>query len=129
MGGSILAVMPYGSDVEGVRAALGGQQIDLQIAGSPEEGLRLLSEENNSTTVIVYDADRGQPWREALPRFHQVRPELRVVLLSSSADRQMWLDLFDHGGFDMVVQPLRPAELRAIVRNALNPPRFFCSAA
>jgi DNA-binding response OmpR family regulator len=41
----------------------------------------------------------------------------------------MWLDLFDHGGFDLALRPFRPAELRAIVRNALNPPKFFCSAA
>jgi CheY-like chemotaxis protein len=68
---SIVAVMPHASDVNVVRGILSVEGIELQLAGSPEEALRVLTEAGNSTSVILYDADRGQPWRDALPRFHQ----------------------------------------------------------
>jgi DNA-binding NtrC family response regulator len=125
---SIIAVLPFAPDMDVVRSVFSGEGVELQFAGSPEEALRLLVA-GSAASVILYDADRGQPWRDALPRFHELRPGLRIVLLSGSSDRRMWLDLFDHGGFDIVVRPFRPVELRAIVRSALNPPKFFCRAA
>ena len=124
---SIIAVMPHASDVKMVQESLRGEGVDLQVTRSPEEALKLLH--TQSSSVLIYDSDSGQPWREAIPRFLKTRPGVRVVLLSSAADRRMWLDLFDFGAFDLVMKPFKPAEFRAVLRSAINPPRFFVQAA
>jgi DNA-binding response OmpR family regulator len=54
---------------------------------------------------------------------------VHVVLLTQSASRQTWLDLFDHGGFDLLLRPVRPADLCSTVRCAFDPPVFFHAAA
>lgn len=79
--------------------------------------------------VLLYDGDTGQPWRDALTRFLAVRPGARVVLLTQLADHETWMDLFDFGGFDLLLRPLRPADLGAVVRCAMDPPTYFHAAA
>lgn len=81
------------------------------------------------TSVLIYDADRGQPWREALPKFLAACPGARVVLLSDSADKRTWCDLFDYGAYDLVLRSTRPNDLRTILRSALDPPKYFYRAA
>jgi DNA-binding response OmpR family regulator len=126
---SVIAVLPSSCDSDLICESLDRDGIAVHIVPSPEEALCLLASRVDS--VILYDADTGQPWRDALPRFLAVRPgvQVQVVLLTESPTHQTWLDLFDCGGFDLVTRPFRPAELRAIVRCALDPPRFFNTSA
>ena len=125
---SVIAVLPESSEVNLIRESLGRDGLELRAVRSPEDALKLL-DESADDSVILYDADRGQPWRDALPRFLTARPGSRVVLLAESANHQTWLDLFDGGGFDLIMRPVRPSDLRAIVRCAIDPPRYFCAAA
>jgi DNA-binding NtrC family response regulator len=123
---SIIAVLPQG-DSSLIRESLRGQDIKLEVARSTEAALNLLA--STAASVIVYDADTGQPWRDALPCFLAARPSVRVVLLSQSADSRTWWDLFDCGAYDLITRPFRPNDFRAVIRSALDPPRFFSSAA
>lgn len=127
MSESIVAVMPYAPDLNLVQESLRGEGVEILFARSPEDALELLTATNAS--VVIYDADSGQPWREAVPRFLRTRPGSRVVLLSSSSNHRMWMDLYDFGAFDLIVRPFQATEFRGIVRSALNPPKFFCTAA
>jgi DNA-binding NtrC family response regulator len=124
---SVIAVLPDFSDSSFILENLGRDGIDVRVASSPEDALTLLA--SGSADVLLYDADTGQPWRDALPRFVKAKPGVRVVLLTQSANQRTWLDLFDGGGFDLLLRPLRPVDLRAVVRCALDPPRFFHQAA
>jgi DNA-binding NtrC family response regulator len=127
MARSVIAVLQSPSDSSLISDSLGRDGIGVRIVRSPEEALRLLAAAEES--VILYDADTGQPWPDALRRFLAIRPTVRVVLLMEAAGHKTWLDLFDNGGFDLLLRPLRPANLRAVVRCALDPPRFFHAAA
>jgi len=127
MAQSVIAVLPSPSDSTLICHSLGHDGIAVRVVPSPEEALRLLAAEEES--VILYDADTGQPWPDALRRFLAIRPTLRMVLLMESAGQKTWLDLFDNGGFDLLLRPFQPADLRAVVRCALDPPRFFHTAA
>src|SRR5436190_16047384 len=127
MSEAIIAVLPDPADWNVVRMGLGRDGIDIRVVSSTPEALKLMADE--SISVVLYDADNGQPWRDALPQFLSTKPGSRVVLLAKSANRQAWFDLFDSGGFDMLLRPFRPMELRGIVRLALSPPKFFCAAA
>jgi len=124
---SIIAVLPRDGDVTLVRQSLPEPGIALEVVRSTEAALQLMA--SNQASVIVYDADTGQPWREAVRCLLAARPAARVVLLSQSTDARTWWDLFDCGAYDLVIRPFRPADFRAIIRSALNPPRFFSSFA
>jgi DNA-binding NtrC family response regulator len=124
---SVIAVLPRSADSEVICDSLGREGIAVRIASSPEEALGLLA--MAETSVILYDADTGQPWPDALRCFQKIRPSLRMVLLTASADHHTWMELFDNGAFDLLLRPLQPADLRSVVRCALHPPRFFRAAA
>jgi DNA-binding NtrC family response regulator len=124
---SVIAVLPRSADSEVICDSLGREGIAVRVASSPEEALSLLTSADAS--VVLYDADTGQPWPDALRRFQNIRPALRMVLLAASADHHAWMELFDNGAFDLLLRPLQPADLRSVVRCALDPPRFFHAAA
>jgi NtrC-family two-component system response regulator AlgB len=124
---SVIAVMPGSSDAAMVCDSLGRDGINVRLVPSLQEALRLLAARPDN--VVLYDADTGQPWRDALPRLVEVRPGVHVVLLTQLTNRQTWLDLFEHGGFDLLRRPFRPTDLCATVRCALDPPVFFHAAA
>jgi DNA-binding NtrC family response regulator len=123
---SIIAVLPQEGDSALIRESLRGQDLELELARSTEAALNLLA--STAASVIVYDADTGQPWRDAVRCFLAARPNVRVVLLSQSADSRTWWDLFDCGAYDLITRPFRPADFRAVIRSALDPPQFFRSA-
>jgi DNA-binding NtrC family response regulator len=123
----VIAVLPSFSDSTLIRDSLAHDGIAVHIVPSPEEALRLLA--SGPDAVILYDGDTGQPWADALQNFLAVRPTARVVLVMQSAGHKTWLDLFDNGGFDLLLRPLQSANLRAVVRCALDPPKFFHAAA
>lgn len=74
----------------------------------------------SSTPVILYDMDGPEPWREALEQFRRLRRDSRVIFLSRLADTRLWIDVLEAGGYDLLMKPFRPQEIRCIVRNALS---------
>ena len=124
---SVIAVLPNSSDSNLISESLGRDGIAVLIVPSPERALELLGAAADDS-VVLYDADTGQLWQDVLPCFFAARPNVQVVLLTQFPSRQMWLDLFDQGGFDVVVRPFRPGDLRTVVRCALDPPRLFRKA-
>jgi DNA-binding NtrC family response regulator len=124
---SVIAVWRGSSDASLIRDSLGRDGIAVREVPSSDEALRLLETEPDS--VILYDADAAEPWQDALPRLLNGRPDVNVVLLTQSADRQTWLDLFDSGGFDLLLRPVQPADLRSVVRCALDPPTYLLASA
>ncbi len=124
---TVIAVLPDSTDAHMISDSLNREGIAVNVVRSPEDALRMMAGEK--TSVVLYDADTGQPWPDALPRFTAMQPGVRVVLLTQCADQRTWLDLFDRGGFDLLPRPFQAANLRSVVRCALDPPKFFCSAA
>lgn len=129
---SVIAILPGSSDSTMVCDSLGRDGIDVRIVPSPQEALRLLAAGRDSLVpynVVLYDADTAASWQDAVTRLVEVRPGVHVVLLTQSGNRQTWLDLFDRGGFDLLLRPVRPADLCSAVRCALDPPAFFHAVA
>src|ERR1700683_3663028 len=93
----VIAVLPSSFDASLIYDSLGRDGIEVRVVPSPEEALRLLAGADEDS-VILYDADTGQPWPDALQRFLAIRPLVRMVLLMKSASQKTWLDLFDNGG-------------------------------
>ena len=87
----------------------------------------LLHQVSLPVSVILYDTDAPEHWRKALQQFLVVRPATRVVFLSRLADERMWMEVLEGGGYDLVMKPLKPVEIRSVVQSALR--RFNTTAA
>ena len=57
---------------------------------------------------------------EVLARLQQTQPELPVVVISASTDRQVAEDTLSRGAVDYLLKPFEPAELQEKVFGALK---------
>jgi CheY-like chemotaxis protein len=86
----------------------------LRFANSPREAFRLAFE--NDFDLILCDRNQpGHPWREVMDRLAASSPRSCILLVSPMSDDYLWWEVLQHGGFDVLIRPLR-AEivLRAI---------------
>jgi len=115
---SVLVVTPSPNDYDLIVSSLVPEELEVLPANCLLEAV-LHQIATPDPYVVVYDTDSPEEWREALRRFLTVRPETRVVLVSRLADDQMWMDVLDGGGFDLIMKPFQPVEMRSIVRGAI----------
>jgi len=73
--------------------------------------------------VVLYDADSSpqgsEDWRGALEQLLSLHPGARVVFVSRLADEDMWIEILETGGHDLLSKPFSGTELRQAVRRAL----------
>ena len=81
--------------------------------------------------VILYDIDPGDVygWREALRQFLSFHPGTRVIFASRLADEDMWIEVLETGGHDLLSKPFSDSELRQSVRCALGMSNALATAA
>jgi len=115
---SVLVVTPSPNDYDLIASSLAPDELDVLPANCLLEAVlhQLASPE---PYVVVYDTDSPEEWRQALRRFLTVRKQTRVVLVSRLPDDQMWMDVLDGGGFDLVMKPFQPLEIRSVVHGAI----------
>jgi DNA-binding response OmpR family regulator len=126
--GSVLVIAPSVSGFreiecclacEGIRSIHAANLLEALLRQAWErtlEGLPQISTE----PVVIYDTDAPEPWRVALANLLRLRPRSRVVFLSRLADDNLWIEVLDTGGYDLILKPFQPAEIRSVVRSALD---------
>lgn len=115
----ILVVTPSPKDYSLIVESLAPDGVEVRSANCLLEAvLHLVS--GPAPSVVVYDTDTPEEWRAALKNFRRIRHESRVVLVSRLADDQMWMDVLDYGGHDLLMKPFQPMEIRTVVRGALT---------
>ena len=117
-GDCVIAIVPFPAEFALIQASLSAEGIEVLPASCLLDAI--LYQLTGRASVILYDADAPEHWREALEQFLLLRPASRVVFLSRLADDHMWIDVLDQGGYDLLMKPLRAEELRGTVRNALG---------
>lgn len=115
---SVIVVTSSPAYLELIQEFLSADGTEVRPACCVLEGL--LHQTQTSDSVILYDTDVREHWAEALEIFRCMRRSARVVLLSRLADDRMWMDVLDAGGYDLLMKPFRPMEIRSIVRSALQ---------
>ncbi len=50
-------------------------------------------------------------WKDVLALAHNVCPGSQVIVTSRLADEQLWADVLNRGGFDVLAQPLEESEV------------------
>ena len=114
----VLVVTPSPNDYDLIASSLAPEELQVLPANCLLEAV-LHQLASPDPFVVVYDTDSPEEWRQALRRFLTVRKQTRVVLVSRLADDQMWMDVLDSGGFDLVMKPFHPLEIRSVVHGAL----------
>jgi DNA-binding response OmpR family regulator len=103
---------------EAIREALAGAGLDVDLAASGRQALGLLAERPFGAVVLDLQLP-DMHGLEVLRRARELRPELRVVILSAHTEQANVLEALRLGAFDYLAKPLHEEELVFAVRRAL----------
>ena len=87
---------------------------DLRLTNSPRDAFHLASQSHFE--IILCDRNQpGYPWREVMDRFAECSPRSCILLVSPVSGDDLWRSVLQHGGYDVLLRPLRQdSALRAI---------------
>jgi DNA-binding NtrC family response regulator len=86
----------------------------ISIVGSSDAAIALLKQQ--PTPVVICDRDLSdEAWRDVLAKIAALPQAVCVLLASSVIDDYLWHQVIQHNGYDVVVKPFRPEELRRAV--------------
>ena len=97
---------------------LGGNGYRVTVAGSAEDGLRRLTEEDFELVVLDLMLP-GIGGLEALGRIKQLDPDLPVIMITAHATVENAIEAMKGGAFDYQVKPFRNDELLLVVNRAI----------
>jgi DNA-binding response OmpR family regulator len=104
---------------EAIDEILGNEGLDIAIAESGERALEMAADANLG--VVVLDIRMpGLDGIQVLARLREIRPSLRVIMLSASTDQELVLEALRLGACDYLAKPLHDEELVLSVRRALE---------
>ena len=89
-------------------------------AGNAEEGLAIVAQNPDLDIVILDIAMPGMDGLEAIAEFGRVRPDLPVVVLSSSEDRKDVRDALAQGALGYIPKSANQHTLLAAIRLVMN---------
>ena len=73
---------------------------------SPRDAFRLASQSHFE--IILCDRNQpGYPWREVMDRLAKCSPRSCIVLVSPVGEDDLWRSVLQHGGYDVLLRPLR----------------------
>jgi DNA-binding NtrC family response regulator len=111
---TVAAVFVSEADLRQVRRSLAGDGVEVVQAASLQDVFE------TSASVILYDAEGPEEWSRALRQIIEMRPTVRVVLVSRKADNRMWIEVLTQGAYDLLPKPFSPSEVRCVVLGALQ---------
>ncbi|GEM_PF-2182308 len=116
-GGSAIDTLVTGlideQDLAPIQESLAESGVLLAPASDVEEAA------GKSATVVLLDAD-CYPWREAVTQIRNLKPWVRVILVTRYVDARMWVEALNGGAYDLVSKPFHARELRSVVLGALD---------
>jgi DNA-binding NtrC family response regulator len=82
------------------------------------EARRMLETQSPVQAVVTDSALRDGDWRRVLEIVLQERPNVEVIVCSRLGDYNLWIDVLEQGGYDVLVEPYQHEEVRRIVKVA-----------
>lgn len=79
---------------------------DLRITQSPRDAFHLASQ-SHFEIILCNRNQPGYPWREVMDRLAACSPRSCILLVSPLSDDALWRSVLQHGGYDVLLQPLR----------------------
>jgi DNA-binding NtrC family response regulator len=86
----------------------------ISVVDSSDAAITVLTE--RPTPLVICDRDLpNEAWREVLAKIAGVPQAVCVLLASRVVDDYLWHQVIHHHGYDVVVKPFQPEELRRAV--------------
>jgi DNA-binding NtrC family response regulator len=112
----VLAVMPDAKDRAALAKIAQQEKWDARFALHMQAAVEILR--RVEAPVIICDREFTPDWREAIRFFGSHSPRSRVILTSPGTDDRLWLEVIEHGGYDVLTRPLHEGRVVQAVRLA-----------
>jgi DNA-binding NtrC family response regulator len=113
----LLAVIPEDMQFEFLRSTVEDVGWEIFRANSITDGLSTLVNHKINTIVTGCDLEDGS-WLEMINALQPCRNAPRVLVASSHADNRLWLDVLEHGGYDLLAVPFDRNEIVRLASSA-----------
>ena len=91
----------------------------MRFTQSPREAFALASQ--HQFEVILCDRTQpGYPWREVMYRLAECSPQSCILLVSPVSDDDLWQSVLQHGGYDVLIRPLKENTTVRTIQAALR---------
>ena len=115
----ILAVAMSIDDRVSLRWAGEEHNWKIRFTQSPREAFALASQ--SQFEVILCDRSQPEyPWREVMNRLAVCSPQSCILLVSPVSDDDLWQSVLQHGGYDILIRPLREKTTSQAIQAALR---------
>jgi DNA-binding NtrC family response regulator len=110
----LVAITQDPDDAEALGQIAAGYGWRISIVGSSDAAIALLKEQ--PTPLVICDRDiSGEAWRDVLAKIAALPRAVCVLLASRVVDDYLWNQVIRHHGYDVVVKPFQPEQLRRAV--------------
>ena len=92
---------------------------ELRLTQSPRDAFHLASQSHFE--IILCDRNQpGYPWREVMDRLAACSPRSCILLVSPVSDDDLWRSVLQHGGYDVLLRPLRKNSTLHVIQAVLR---------
>jgi len=116
---AVLVVTPDPEDLEELRAMLPSSDWNLYSAFSVAEARDMLS--HYSYPIVIAEAgSTGNSWKSMLGCLsaHLQIPSPKLIVASACADDELWSEVLNRGGFNVLAKPYDPREVNWVLNQA-----------
>jgi DNA-binding response OmpR family regulator len=116
---TVLSVSPFDDDHRRLQAIFSHSNWNLSLARSCDEAVDYVRQ--NHTPIVISEQElAGMCWRSMLRRLHMLdlRPVPRLIVSARLADDQLWSEVLNLGGYNVLEKPFDASEVCWVVSHA-----------
>jgi two-component system KDP operon response regulator KdpE len=121
---SILLVSPYREDHSSIRHILHHDSWDISRCTNVREAIACLERDRPSIVICERDLPDGN-WKDVLNRTDTLTNPPLLLVTSRHADENLWGEVLNLGGYDVLIKPFDCSEVTRVVgmawRHSLRP--------
>jgi DNA-binding response OmpR family regulator len=111
---SILLVSPHKEDHSSIRNILHNDSWEIKRATTAREANEYLDSNGPSIVICERDLPDGS-WHDVLARSETLRHPPSMVVASRHADENLWGEVLNLGGYDVLIKPFDRSEVTRVV--------------
>jgi DNA-binding response OmpR family regulator len=114
---TLLAVCPNQDDLSSLRTILDAGQWTVRQAHSCDEAARFLESETPAVVACENELPDGS-WRDLYRLAANLADPPPVVVVSRHADENLWAEVLNLGGYDVIAKPFERTEVSRVMQMA-----------
>lgn len=111
---SVLVVSSHPDDVTCLRQMLSYRDWRITLSSSSAEAARQIAAENPSVIICERDLPDGN-WKDILQHTQRMGHAPLLLVVSKHADENLWAEVLNLGGYDVLLKPFDRAEVVRVV--------------